>query len=156
VAERPDRASGPTGYTERLSVPWWLWAPALAACAILAAQIGLGAAGIRGWGPYVVVLPLAAYGLWSLGRIRMTVTNDTFVVDDAKLPRSVIADVIPLDGAGKRELLGPGADPLAFVIQRPWTPGAVQILLDDPQDPTPYWVVSTRHPQRLAAALTAG
>jgi hypothetical protein len=23
-------------------------------------------------------------------------------------------------------------------------------------DPTPYWVVSTRHPERLAAAITAG
>jgi hypothetical protein len=35
-------------------------------------------------------------------------------------------------------------------------PGAVQVLLDDPADPTPYWLVSTRHPERLAATLLAG
>jgi len=60
-----------------------------------------------------------------------------------------------LDATGRRELLGPLADPLAFVVQRPWVPGAVQVMLDDPDDPTPYWVVSTRQPARLAAALLA-
>ena len=65
----------------------------------------------------------------------------------------MIADVVALDAAGKRELLGVGADPLAFVVQRPWMPGAVQVELDDPADPTPYWVVSSRHPVELATAL---
>jgi len=77
-------------------------------------------------------------------------------VDDARLPLGVIADVVALDAAGKRELLGVGAHPMAFVVQRPWIGGAVQVLLDDPADPTPYWVVSTRHPVELATALLAG
>jgi hypothetical protein len=29
----------------------------------------------------------------------------------------------------------------------------VRIEVLDPDDPTPYWVVSTRHPERLIAAL---
>ena len=45
--------------------------------------------------------------------------------------------------------------PYAFVVQRPWIPGAVQVHLDDPADPTPYWVVSSRRPDKLAAALLA-
>jgi hypothetical protein len=28
-------------------------------------------------------------------------------------------------------------------------------VLDDPDDPTPYWVVSTRHPEKLATAIVA-
>ena len=28
-----------------------------------------------------------------------------------------------------------------------------EITLDDPEDPVPYWLVSTRHPQQLAEAL---
>jgi DUF3093 family protein len=39
------------------------------------------------------------------------------------------------------------------LIQRPWIGGAVQVLLDDPVDPTPSWVVSSRHPVELATAL---
>lgn len=144
-----------TGYAERLRVPWWLWLPVLALAAGLAAEVGLGAPGLKTWVPYVVTLPLTALGIWWLGRIRVAVVAGELRVDDAKLPVRFIADAIPLDLAGRREVLGVGADPLAFVVQRPWVPGAVQVLLDDPADPTPYWVISSRHPTRLAAALLA-
>ncbi|GAA1396104.1 DUF3093 domain-containing protein [Catellatospora coxensis] len=141
------------GHTERLSVPWWLWLPSLLVGAVLAAQVGLGAAGPRGWVAYPVVLTLVAVGLWRLGRIRISVTEDEFLVDDARLPLRHVAQAIPLDAATKRELLGPSADPMAFVIQRPWVPGAVQVVLDDPDDTTPYWVISSRRPEDLARAL---
>ena len=142
-----------SGYAERLSVPWWWWPPLLGVAALLAAEIGLGAPGLRTWVPYAVLLPLAALGLWWLGRIRLAVTGGELRVDDARLPVRFVADAIPLDAAGRRVLLGVGADPLAFVVQRPWVSGAVQVLLEDPADPTPYWVVSSRHPRQLAAAL---
>jgi hypothetical protein len=29
----------------------------------------------------------------------------------------------------------------------------VRVPILDPADPAPYWVLSTRHPERLAAAL---
>ncbi len=143
-------------HTERLSTPWWLWVPGLLAAAVLAAQVGLGAAGPRGWVAYVVVLPLAAYGLWWLGRIRITVDGEQLRVDDAVLPLRHVAQVVPLDAETKRELLGPSADPMAFVIQRPWVGGAVQVVLDDPDDVTPYWVISSRRPEELARALRSG
>jgi hypothetical protein len=31
----------------------------------------------------------------------------------------------------------------------------IRVWVDDPADPVPYWLVSTRSPQRLAAALEA-
>ncbi|BFU43021.1 DUF3093 domain-containing protein [Krasilnikovia sp. MM14-A1004] len=142
-------------YAERLTVPWWAWPPALAVAAILAAEIWLGGPGLRAWVPFVVVLPLCAALLVWLGRLRVAVTDAEFQVDDARLPLAVIADVVALDADGKREALGVGAHPLAFVVQRPWVGGAVQVLLDDPGDPTPFWVVSTRRPVELASALLA-
>jgi hypothetical protein len=134
-------------------VPWWSWPPALLVGALLAAEIWMGSSGLRAWVPFVVVLPLTvALMLW-LSRIRVTVTDTEFRVDDARLPLTAIANVVALDADGKREVLGVGAHPLAFVVQRPWIGGAVQVLLDDPADPTPYWVVSTRHPVKLATQL---
>lgn len=148
--------SASPGHTERLTLPWWLWLAGLGAAAVLAAEIWLGATGIRAWLPFVVLLPAAAVGLWWLGRIRVAVRDGELQVDDARLPVRYVADAIPLDVAGRREVLGPGADPLAFVVQRPWIAGAVQVVLDDPADPTPYWVVSSRNPVRLAEAILAG
>lgn len=143
------------GYAERLTVPWWLWLPGLGGAALLATEIWMGSDGVRAWLPFVVLLPLAAVGLWWLGRIRVRVADDELFVDDARLPARFVADAIPLDAEGKREVLGVGADPLAFVVQRPWVKGAVQVVLDDPADPTPYWVISSRHPAELATALLA-
>ncbi len=45
-------------------------------------------------------------------------------------------------------------DARAWLLLRGWIPGVVRVRLDDPDDPTPYWLVSSRHPRRLAAALT--
>ncbi|MDG4759370.1 DUF3093 domain-containing protein [Micromonospora sp. WMMD710] len=144
-----------TAYAERLDLPWWLWLVGLVAAALLAVEIWMGGSGVRAWLPFAVLLPATAAGLWWLGRIRVAVADGELRVDDARLPVRFVADVVPLDAAGRREVLGVGADPLAFVVQRPWIGGAVQVVLDDPADPTPFWVVSTRHPVEFAEAVLA-
>ncbi|MBC8992991.1 MULTISPECIES: DUF3093 domain-containing protein [Micromonospora] len=142
-------------YAERLGLPWWAWPLGLAAAALLAVELWMGATGVRAWLPFVLLIPAAVAALWWLGRIRVEVRDGELRVDDAHLPVRYVADVVPLDAAGRREVLGVGSDPLAFVVQRPWIDGAVQVVLDDPEDPTPFWVVSTRHPVQLAAAVLA-
>jgi hypothetical protein len=143
-------------YIERLTVPWLWWPAALAVGTVLGLQVGFAADPIPPWLSAAGLAVVAALALWWFGRLRVTVGDGEFRVDDARLPVPLVAEVIALDEQGRRQLLGPAADPLAFVVQRPWIPTAVQVLLDDPQDPTPYWLVSTRHPDRLAAALTGG
>jgi hypothetical protein len=155
VAGNPTAPAATERHAERLGVPWWWWLIAVTLAGALAAEVWLGAAGPRAWLPFAVLLPLTAAGLWWLGRVRVAVAGAELWVDDAHLPVRFVADAVPIDADGKRELLGPGADPLAFVVQRPWIKGAVQVLLDDPADPTPYWVVSSRDPVRLAAAISA-
>ncbi|WP_091191072.1 DUF3093 domain-containing protein [Micromonospora narathiwatensis] len=146
----------PPEYAERLRLPWWAWPAGLAFAGLLAAELWMGASGLRAWLPFVLLIPLAAAVLAWLGRIRVAVRDGELRVDDARLPVRYVADAIPLDTTGRREVLGIGSDPLAFVVQRPWIGGAVQVVLDDPADPTPFWVVSTRHPVKLATAILAG
>jgi hypothetical protein len=100
-------------------------------------------------------VPAVVGGLWWAGRIRIAVTPDELRVDDARLPLRFVGAVMPLSPLQTRDLLGPGAETYAFVIQRPWVGTAVRVDLTDPADPTPYWVVSTRHPGELAAAIDA-
>jgi DUF3093 family protein len=145
----------PPAYTERLRVSFWAWPAALAVDVIVALELLMGFPGTPAWIPLAAVVAFTVAVLLWAGRIRVEIADGEFRVDDARLPVTAIADVIALDAAGKRESLGVGAHPLAFVIQRPWLGPAVQVLLDDPADPTPFWVVSTRHPVELATALLA-
>jgi Protein of unknown function (DUF3093) len=142
-------------HSERLRVPWWLWPPILGLAALLAAEVFLGAPGRWTWVPYAVVLPATVAGLWALGRLRVAVEDGELRVDDARLPVRYVAGVTVLGVEEKRLLLSTAAHPYAFVVQRPWVKGAVQVHLDDPADPTPYWVVSSRRPTDLAAAILA-
>jgi hypothetical protein len=144
------------GHDERLRVPLWWWPVGLALAAGLAAEIHLGYRGLRSWLPYVVVLPPAAAMLWWVGRIRVRVADGELFVDDAHLPLRYVSAAVPVSGEAKRAAMGPRLSPLAFVVHRPWVPGAVKVHLDDPADPTPYWLVSSRRPADLAAAITGG
>jgi len=148
VAQDPTSA-GPAEYAERLFVPWWLWLVGLGIAALAAAELFLGAV------PFLVLLPLAAVGLWWAGRLPVAVRDGELYVDDAHLPLRYVAEVGVLDAAGKRAALGTRNDPLAFIVARPWVSRAVLVVLDDPADPTPYWVVSSRHPERLARTILA-
>jgi len=151
--ESPARTTAPLLYTEWLRPSVWAWPAALAVDLIVGFEVLLGVEAVPAWVPFAVLLPVTAALLLWAGRIRVTVTADELRIDDARLPLSVISDVVALDAAGKREALGVASHPLAFIIQRPWIGPAVQVMLDDPADPTPFWVISTRKPVELATAL---
>ena len=142
-------------YAERYVVPWWAWLAGLALGVMLAGEFDLSGASLVGWVPYGLLLVLIFGGLWWVGRVRVAVTGTELLVDDARLPLSCVAEVQRIGPDTKRRLLGPGTHPLAFVVQRPWIRGTVRVVLDDPADPTPYWLISSRHPDRLIEALTA-
>ena len=83
------------------------------------------------------------------------VTDEQFTAGRARLPRSAIAGVGAYTGAEATAERGTRLDARAWLLLRGWIPGIVHVTLNDPDDPTPYWLVSTRHPEELAAALSS-
>lgn len=134
-------------------MPWWWWPAALLVAVLLAAELHLGYPGLRSWLPYVLLLPLAAALLVWMGRVRVEVRGRELRAGPAHLPVSLIGRVDVVTGEAKRVALGPQLDPQAFVLHRPWVGPAVRVEVLDPDDPTPYWVISTRRPKQLLAAL---
>jgi hypothetical protein len=106
-----------------------------------------------------VVVAIVLYGAILVVLIATTplveVTDAEFGAGRAHLPLAVVGAVAAFDGEEARAERGVRLDARAFLLIRGWMPGLVRVDLDDPSDPTPYWLVSTRHPRRLAAALTA-
>ncbi|CAM5779785.1 DUF3093 domain-containing protein [Cellulomonas persica] len=87
---------------------------------------------------------------------RVRVRGGELVAGRAHIPLDLLRAPRALAGAELREALGPGLDARAYVCLRGWVHSAVRVDVDDPQDPTPYWIVSTRRPDELVAALTRG
>jgi hypothetical protein len=76
-------------------------------------------------------------------------------VADAHIPVGALGQGRVLDPAGVRAAVGPGSDARAFVCLRAWARTAVTLIVVDPADPTPSWLVSTRHPDTLLTAIRA-
>ncbi|WP_425458525.1 DUF3093 domain-containing protein [Amycolatopsis rhizosphaerae] len=148
-----DRGADRTLHAERLYVPWWGWPLPLLAAVLLAAEVHMGYPGVRAWLPYVVLVPLMIAWLVSMSRTKVEVTETELRVGKAHLPLRFAGEAEVIGRDRKRKALGPELDPAAFVVHRGWVGPVVRVHLTDPDDPTPYWVFSTRKPEAVAALL---
>jgi hypothetical protein len=81
------------------------------------------------------------------------VRGDELLAGRAHVPVRLLGEVTALDAAAMRHELGRGLDVRAFICIRGWIGRGVRVALNDPDDPTPYWLLSSRRPERLATAL---
>lgn len=146
-------------YAERLTVPlrWWVQGTMMVATLWLAVVVALPpiAAGLIG----LVAGALVALAFLAYGSARIEVSGGVLRAGRAHIPTTYVGSVAPLDAEQTRRAAGVEADARAYLVLRPYLKRSVRVEITDPADPTPYWLLSTRHPTRLAAALgsaTAG
>ncbi|ORW65563.1 DUF3093 domain-containing protein [Mycolicibacter senuensis] len=151
------RASQTVRYREQLWVPWWWWPLGFVGNGLMAYEVRLGLRSLPGWLPFAVFFAITVAALLWLGRIQVRVIETggevQLWVGEAHLPAGVIARSAEVPQSAKSAALGRQLDPAAYVVHRGWVGPMVLVVLDDPDDPTPYWLVSCRHPQRVLAAL---
>ncbi|MEV5374969.1 DUF3093 domain-containing protein [Streptosporangium nondiastaticum] len=141
-------------YEERLTAPrsWWFIA-LLAGVAMALILLPLGTVpmlgGLVGGGA------LAAVAVSSYGSVRIRVVGGTLIAGDARIPLEALGTPQVLDAEEARAWRTYKADTRAFMLLRGYVPTALRVEITDPSDPTPYAYLSTRSPERLAAALTA-
>lgn len=144
----------PSRYTERVGAPFFLWL----LVAVLSVSLGVayGAAIGYHWG-FLVFLIVQGLGTWwlSLARSRIVVDDDSLIAGRATLPLEFVGTVLTLDSEELRYAAGPGADARAFLLLRGSASTGVKVVLNDPADPTPYWLVATRRPTELRDAIVA-
>jgi hypothetical protein len=84
---------------------------------------------------------------------RISVTNKELTVARVTISRDLIGEPLAI---GKHEIFaerGPNLDPAAHKVFQGSLKTAVKIPIIDPDDPTPYWLVSTRNPGKLVELL---
>ena len=117
----------------------------------------MGVPSLPNWLPFAVLFAVAAGALLWLGRVEVRVTVTDGCVElwagEAHLPTDVVARSAEIPQTAKSAALGRQLDPAAFVVHRGWVGPMVLLVLDDPDDPTPYWLISTRRPEHVLSAL---
>ena len=141
-------------YDERLGVPlrWWVQGTMLVATFWLAMVVAparrarldghrprAGADGAR--------LPLLRLGP------DQRLATAVFRAGRARIEAAHLGAATALDADETRRTAGRDADARAYLLLRPYLKRAVRVAVTDPADPAPYWLVSTRHPDQLVAAL---
>ena len=143
-------------YRERLYVPLAWWLLAIPTVLILGSILY---AGLPWPWPIVIVGGLGvgcAALLIAFGRATIEVDDRVLRAGSTVLPATAISEVVALDERQSARLRGPRADPAARFYSRPYLKESVYVAVD-PAAPgagrVPYWLIGTRHPVDLAAAI---
>lgn len=138
-------------YRERLRPTPWIYVVSLLlipASILVLAPVSLPAGIITG-----VVLYLAVIGALTLTAPVIEVSDGMLRAGRARIELALLGDAVPASPAAARVELGTGLDARAFLVIRGWSKEVVRIPVLDAADPTPYWLVSSRRPNELAAAI---
>ncbi|MFM1783949.1 MAG: hypothetical protein RLZZ579_226 [Actinomycetota bacterium] len=110
-----------------------------------------------GWGVAISVGLVIWTGVtaifWFLSP-KIEVTQKELLAGKFVIPRSVIGNVAGFDGEQARQIKGPKLSPAAALLLRGDIGPVVRIEIVDPQDPTPYLLLSSRRATELVSALS--
>lgn len=104
----------------------------------------------------LIALLLQIFGLFALSEstpLEIAYENEILRVGRAQIERKYISSIEALDAEAMRITRGPKADPAAYLALRFWVATGVKITINDPKDPTPYWLVSTKRAEKLISTL---
>ncbi|HEY2834771.1 MAG TPA: DUF3093 domain-containing protein [Sporichthyaceae bacterium] len=142
-------------YRERLRVPHRWWLPPVFFLVVLPLGVAQYVGTVAGVVALALLLTFVVWLLLSYGAVDLVIDDTRFRAGPECVELRRLGAVSPLDAEQARLLRGVRADARAPLVLRGYLPLAVRVDVQDPQQPVPYWYVSTRQPHALAAALRA-
>lgn len=106
--------------------------------------VGIGAAVVL-YGLVVLALIVAAPTI--------EVTDSEFIAGRARIERQHLGEATAFRAQEATLERGQRLDARAWLVIRGWVDPVVRVTIVDTEDSTPYWLVSTRRPDELVAAL---
>jgi hypothetical protein len=86
-------------------------------------------------------------------RSTITLDGDELRIDRAHIDLKYLGAITILDAPAMRLLRTRDADPAAYLAIRFWIPTGLKIAVVDPRDPTPYWLITSKRGEEIAALL---
>ncbi len=140
-------------YAERLHMSWWWWLiVGLFAFSLVVAVVAWTPPGI-GAIASAAICGLALWGVLAAGSTRILADGQGLQVGRSRIEWRWVDRVRACDAATMETVMHSTHQIGSFVVTRPWISSGVVLRLSDPADPHPAWIVSTRHPDALAAVV---
>ena len=140
-------------YRERLTAPASYWIIAYFFGLTFVTAVGLYLGPWVAVGAGIATVAGIAAALLLIGRTRVAVGAEGVRVGDSLLEWPYVGAVTVHDRVATRRRLGVDARATAWVVQRPYIAESVEVSVSDAADPHPYWLLSSRNPTQLAAAI---
>ncbi len=142
-------------FTSRDRWPIWLWLFSLFLTGSLAVAIQV-ALGNNPAGAAAVALTFLLFWAALSTPLPISLDDKYLRVGGASIERSFISKAVPLSARDMALTRGREADARCWMALRFWVSSGVKVEINDPRDPTPYWLVSAKRATELAAALNTG
>jgi hypothetical protein len=93
--------------------------------------------------------------IWIAIAMKSEITFDGNVlrIDQANIEKRYLGKVTVLDRSAMRLLRTRDADPAAYLAIKFWEPRGLRIDLNDSRDATPYWLITSKRGEEIAALL---
>jgi hypothetical protein len=144
-------------YREHLRVPASYWVLGFITMVTFASFAWAGFSVFVAIGAYVVLVIAPGVALWAWGNATIAVDGGELRAGRDTLPLARAGHVQVLDTQQTAKLRGPLADPASFMLIRPYLTRAVYVEVaagaDGEPPACPYWLVGSRDPEALAAAI---
>ena len=96
-----------------------------------------------------LAMPFIAKSLTS----RISISESVLRVDKAHIDRKYLGKITVLDSDAMRLLRTRDADPAAYLAIKFWASKGIKVEITDPRDTTPYWLITSKRGEELAASL---
>lgn len=100
-----------------------------------------------------IVLYGGCVALLILASPTITVADGVLTAGRARIQLAQTGEAAGFEGTEATAERGVRLDARAWMLIRGWVTSVVRVPVNDPSDPTPYWLLSSRHPTELAAAI---
>jgi hypothetical protein len=138
-------------YREKLwAAPWVFLSTALVipASLLVLAPISLPAGIVT-----AVVLYAGCVAMLVVSSPVISVSGGVLRAGRARIDLDQVGHAEAFEGADASAERGPRLDARAWLLIRGWVQPVVRIPVIDVNDPVPYWLISSRRPRKLAAAI---
>jgi hypothetical protein len=97
-----------------------------------------------------VVSELAIIFLGLFAAPTLSLSSKTLSIGNVQIPTQYVKAITVIEQSSQQSEKGPKLNPSAYVRFQVGVKGLLKVELNDPNDPTPYWLISSRNPDLVA------